>query len=604
VNRSKTTMPPYRVLRLTPIAVAVLSLGAGLTSCSTTHYKESADKEVYQILDEKSAQVPGMVEQNLNIAPPEGIDYEKYPRNTETADYLGVDAASEVGASILSLEDALNIGFTHSREYRSRKEQLYLTALALTLDRHEFQPIFSGRLTATHVWSSQDVSSGALLQAVDSMTGPPGDLLRDYSSLLEESGALTRGVGGGLEVQRTREFEASSNFGFDLLLRGGGRLAVNLTTNFFKFLSGGSGDTATSALSGTFVQPLLQGRGRDVNMEFLTQSERDVLYALRDFTQFRMDFAVRIASQYYGVLRARDSAKNNFNGLNSFKTNLEREEAFQLEGLKTSAEVARIRQSTLQSELNWTNSVRSYKQGLDNFKILLGLPTDIQLVLDRTELDALKQKGPRLPTVSPEEAVEVALVSRLDLYNDRDGVDDAERRIKVAANLLQPGLDLVLTGRVNSKDGDRFASFDFERSEWSAGAVLDLPLDRKAERNNYMRSLIDYDVAVRNASLSEDNVKLDVRNAYRDLLQAQKDYEINQISVDLNESRVEEVTLRAELGLGNAIDTVDAQNDLTAAQTGLTNALVAQQIALLQFWSSLGILYVKEDGMWEEVNNV
>ncbi len=585
-------------------ACAALAASSLLVSCTTTHYRESADKEVYKILDEKSEQVPGMVEQDLSIERPEPIDYAGYRTNSEAADFLGEDGAGEVGAAVLSLEEALSIAFTHSRDYQTRKEQLYLAALGLTLDRHEFQPIFSGRASATHVWSSQDVSTPALFEAVDTMAGTPGALLRDYASVIEESGAMSRGVGGGVNVERTTAIEGSTSFGMDLLLRGGGRLAVNLTSNFFKFLSGGTGESAGSALSASFVQPLLQGRGRAVNMEFLTQSERDVLYALRDYTQFRMEFAVRIASQYYSVLRARDAAKNNYLGLKSFELSLEREEAFQKEGLKTAADVARLRQSKLSRDLSWINSVRSYKQSLDSFKILLGIPTDTSIVLDPAELETLRTSGPRVPEITPEEAVEIALISRLDLYNDRDGVDDATRRIKVAANLLQPGLDLVLTGNVDSEDGNRWASFDFERSEWSAGAVLDLPLDRKSERNNYRRALIDYEVSVRNASLAEDNVKLDVRNAYRDLVQAQKDYEINQISVDLNLSRVEEEKLRSDLGLGDIIDLVDAQNDLTSAQTGLTNALVNQQIALLEFWSSLGILYVKENGMWEEVSDV
>jgi outer membrane protein TolC len=116
--------------------------------------------------------------------------------------------------------------------------------------------------------------------------------------------------------------------------------------------------------------------------------------------------------------------------------------------------------------------------------------------------------------------------------------------------------------------------------------------------------LIDYEVATRNASLAEDNVKLDVRNAFRDLMQAQTDFEIERMSVQINENRVEEETLRAELGLGTIIDQVDALNDLTSSQTGLTVAVVNQHIALLEFWTSLGILYVKENGTWEEVNDV
>jgi len=585
-----------------PFLTALYTCGAVLllSACSTTHYRESADKEVYNILAEKSPGVPGMVDDvNIDVVP--APDLSALATINEQYEFLGPEV-NEVGASLVSLEKALDLAFTQSREYKSRKEQLYLTALALTLDRHQFAPIFTGEVSATHIWDSTEVTD--TIAAVDTMAGPAAVLLQQYADAVDSSGVMTRGVGLGSDTIRITEGEATVSLGFDKLLRSGGRIATDITTGFFEFLGGGGGDSAITAITGTFVQPLLRGAGRNVTMEFLTQSERDVLYELRDFTNFRKDFAVRVASQYYTVLRARDATKNNYAGLLAFNLNLEREQAFQEEGLRTASDVARLRESQLQRELSWTNSARAYTQALDNFKIQLGLPVDTRIVLDQAELESLLQKGVKLPAVSPEEATQVALVTRLDLYTQNDIVDDADRRIKVAANALKAQLDLVLTGRVNSQGDNRFASIDFDRSRWTAGAVLELPLDQKAERNAYRRSLIDYELAVRNASLAEDNVKLDVRNSYRSLLQAQKDFEISQIQVDLNERRVEEEKLRAELGLGDIIDLVDAQNSLTSAQTGVTGAIVDYQISLLEFWRDLGILYVKENGMWEEISDV
>jgi len=58
------------------------------------------------------------------------------------------------------------------------------------------------------------------------------------------------------------------------------------------------------------------------------------------------------------------------------------------------------------------------------------------------------------------------------------------------------------------------------------------------------------------------------------------------------------------LGIGSIIDLVDAQNDLTNARSALSGALVDYQVALLEFWRDMGILYVKDDGQWEELGNV
>ncbi len=573
-----------------------------LAACSTTHYRESADKEAYKILEQKSPEVPGMLK-DIKIDRGPAPDLSALATIQAQYEFLGPEV-DESGSSVLGLEKALELAFTHNRDYLSQKEKLYLQALSLTLDRHEFAPIFSGEISADHVWSAHDETT-ALARAVDTMAGAPAQLLQQYSDAVSSSGVMaSRGTASGTDSVRDTSIEGSTRFGFNMLLKSGGRIATTLTTNFFQFLTGGSGGSASSTLAATFTQPLLRGAGKAVTTEFLTQGERDVLYALRDFTDFRKDFAVRVASQYYGALQARDAARNNYLGLKSFETSLKRERAFQEEGLKTAADVARLEESALRRELSWTNSVRNYSQSMDSFKILLGLPTDTKLVLDEAELTRLLERGVTMPSVTTEEAVQVALTTRLDLYTQKDQLVDAERRVKVAANALKPGLDLTATGNVGSKSGNRFSALDFDRSTWTAGLALDLPLDRKAERNGYRRSLIDYEVATRNASLVEDTVKLDVRNSYRNLMQAERDYEISKKSLDLNQSRADELKLRAELGLGNIIDQVDAQNALTAAQSGVTSAIVDYHISLLQFWRDLGILYVKENGMWEEIKDV
>ena len=56
----------------------------------------------------------------------------------------------------------------------------------------------------------------------------------------------------------------------------------------------------------------------------------------------------------------------------------------------------------------------------------------------------------------------------------------------------------------------------------------------------------------------------------------------------------------AELGRAKALDQVDAQNALVSSKDQLTQALVAHTIARLQFWDNMGILYIKDNGQWEE----
>jgi outer membrane protein TolC len=173
----------------------------------------------------------------------------------------------------------------------------------------------------------------------------------------------------------------------------------------------------------------------------------------------------------------------------------------------------------------------------------------------------------------------------------------------VQKNALKPHLDLIVGGTAGSTGTDNFEEIDFRRATWDATLDLDLPLDRKRERNAYRRSLINYDRAVRGLSLQEDRVKQQVRASWRRLDQARRNYEIALKSVELNERRVEEQDMLAELGRATAQNQVDAQLDLTAAQNALTEALVGHTITRLEFWRDMGILFIKEDGQWEEVTD-
>ncbi len=591
-------------------ASALLSIFAG---CSTTHYRESADKEVYAAIDQKTPEVAGMPQDFTIDAPATPPEIETLPTNQIIAEDLGDVAVREVNAYILSLEKALSIAFRYSRDYQNSKESLYLQALSLTLDRHEFDPIFFGAAAGEYSRTTRDEISnnalGAFLDnspgvaaAIETLTGQPADLFIQSAEVIAEATAVTGADTTDLEIHNERSVSGTTVFGVDYLLKSGGRLALTLTSNFLRFLTGDPRESAVSVLSGTFVQPLLRGGGRAVTIENLTQAERDLLYQLRTFTRFRKVFAVRIAQEYYGVLSARDEVRNAYRGLDGARRNLARTQALYDESREPASAVGRSEQNVLSFESSWVNAIRRYRNQLDTLKITLGLPIEVNLILDVQELLALRERGLIHPLMSEYEATEIALATRLDLYNQRDSVEDSERKVRVAANALLPGLDLIVDGQVRSKDGNRPFSPDWDRAMWSAGLDLDLPFDRKAERNVYRASIINHERSIRDYSLFEDNIRLDVRDALRALEQQRRQYDISVKGVEINERRVEEEELKQELGRGNANDLIDAQNDYIDAENSLTNALVSHTIGRLVFFRDLGILYVKDDGQWEEVN--
>lgn len=542
-----------------------------MLSCTAAYHEATADRQAYRAIAEKAPHVPGM-SRDIRLELPERSPLENFPLSTEEALFLGPLATQEEDARIITLDQALALAFDYNRDYQLQKERLYLEALSLTLDRYQYTPIFTATAQGTYDWDVEN------------------EFVQDAESL------LTVATGETLTDER---LSARATIGSRLLLRGGGEIALNLTSNFLKFVTGDADQTASSALIGSFTQPLLRGAGAAAD-ETLMQAERNLLYQLRAFTRYRKTLAVRIASQYYTVLQTRDTVRNNFRGLQAVRSSLERERAFQAEGLRTLGQIARLEQSALQRDLSWARAITRYANALDSFKILVGLKADDLVILDSADLAQVTALGMVSPDITLDAAIDMAMDARLDLFTQVDIVQDRARRIRVAADGFQPGLDVFVEAAVPEGGDDRIGDLDFRQTDYSAGLALSLPVDSMSERSTYRRALIDYEAAVRSYEAAMDNIKLQVLDAWRSMEEAERNYEISIASVAMNERRVEEAELRAELGLGNVQDTVDAQNDLTNAQTALSGAIVDHNIAKLELWRDIGLLYVEDNGQWQE----
>lgn len=532
---------------------ALLILAAGLlllSGCSPQRYRQAADRQVAAILAEKSREVPEFGDNfSIQMLPVE--TWEGLPQMESVANFLGEAGTLELGAYQISLRKALELGTKHNRNYQTRKETVYLSALNLTLARYRFAPIFSG---------SGRYNEKAVREGVDKTT--------------ESSLPLT--------------------VGFNQLLRGGARLAADFTTDFLQFFTQ---RRSPSQVTASVVQPLLRGRGYLVTMENLTQAERNVMYSLRDFVRFRQEFTVQVAAAYYRVLLNREFARNAFLGLESFRRNAEEGRAMFAEGRRSRSQLGQLEQAELSAESQWIDAVRNYKQSLDDFKVRqLGLSAAAPLVFDTQEVESLSILHPDLDLQS---SVLIALASRMDLHTARDQAMDAARKVQVASNGLLPVLDVMLSGGLDSKPNEPL-SFGWDRASWDAVVNLELPLDRRSERNDYRASLIQFDQAVRQAQLEEDEIQLGVTEALRNLDQAKRQFEISEIGVKLGQQRVEEENLRSELGLGNARDFVEAQNDFINALNQRSSALVSHTIARLNLWSALGVLQISDSGNWIE----
>jgi len=523
--------------RVLGIAVILGFVGA----CSPKHYKAKADEEVYQIIDGKWQDGFGhrsnyIVNDSHIPSSPNGIQIEK----------------AVPPSGVISLAQAIAMATTHNRDYRRQKEDLYLIALDLTLVRHQFARKWFGTVDAGYTRDSDD-------ESVNSDTGA----------------------------------------GFNQWLADGAQISTSIAIDWARFLTGDPRTSLGSVLSASVTQPLLRGRSRKIAQENLTQAERNALYQIRSFNRYRKTFVVSIVNDYYRVLQRRDivtNAQNNFNSRVESRKRLEMEgEA----GRKPSFEVDQARQSELGARDSYIQALQRYEQQLDEFKITLSLPTSTKVDLDQNELKALEEIGITEPGYELDTAIETALAQRLDLANSGDAVDDAERKVVVAADNLGAELNLIGSAGVGTPPGTDFKRLQFQRGTYTLGLEADLPLDRKVERNAYREALIALEQRQRIHENDVDETELDVRSAYRQLQEAAERYKTQKNSLDLSEKRVESTTLLLQAGRVTTRDLLESQDALLGAQNNVTAALVDHAIAKLSFFRDVGVLQVKPDGMWE-----
>jgi outer membrane protein TolC len=541
-NRSRSSGAPRS---LTWCLAGGAAAALALTGCKSARaHAESADEEVYAILEARRLELEADLG-SVDIDPP-----------TDTL-RLRIEAAGVQAEPItLDLVQALDVAAENSREYQTRKEVLYLTALDLTLERWRFK-----------------------VQEVGTL------------------GALVTGTG-----DEAQDATLDGNLRLTKVLGTGARIVGDIGFSMFRVLTTGDAFDFVSDLSLSVTQPLLAGFGERIVMEPLTQAERDVVYAVRAFERYRRTFVFDVTARYLRLLQAADAVENQRADYESLQELRRRNEAWGQAGRMSDVEVDQARQQEVQSRDQLIQAEQDYQSQLDDFKFLLGLQPDANVQITPDALDRLAQAEPQeLPFDDADLLSEFALRWRLDHLTALDQLDDARRRSYVAADALRNRLDFAARADLASPEGeDDPLDLDLDDATWQASLQADLALDRMQERNSYRISLINLQGAQRDAEQSEDEIRLGVREALREADRTLQSWILQKGQVALNERRMESTRLQLEAGRVSTRDLLEATRDLLAAKNSATRALIDQYLAVQALWRDLEMLRLGPEGPYPD----
>ncbi|AMV31170.1 hypothetical protein VN12_03565 [Pirellula sp. SH-Sr6A] len=271
----------------------ILSIPAG---CNRAHYRQRADQEVCELVNEKvvDASAPAIpsvqMRRESRMFDPFNPDRPPMPEDddvahqymkvlngkkhyplwdvngkTNTAEnpvwwqYLPLD---ERGVLVLDANAAVRLATLHNTTYQQEIETLYLSALDVSTERFFLgNQLFAG-------YSAAYTADGKLRR------GGGGN-----SSSTLSNGVFSRGARG---IALQRQFT------------NGAEMIVGLANSLTWQLAGPDTQTATTVIDFSFIQPLLRGGGRDVVMERLTLAERTLLYNVRAFERYRTGFYLNV----------------------------------------------------------------------------------------------------------------------------------------------------------------------------------------------------------------------------------------------------------------------------------------------------------------------
>ena len=626
----------YLMQRLGFIGKFLIGCTCLVVGCkSAREHREEADKAAYNIIEQKQKSALGrtepftvekpadtlrrrlMLEQNLAHSHPGSLSTKdlKPIKHWPDEKYLEEERAPADNTVVvrgthpirMNLFESLQVAARNSREYQQEKETVFRTALALDLERDRFRATFDAVVN--------------------------GSAVADYS---DDEEVISVGISPGIGVSQR--------------LLNGMTLSAGIALDLVRLLSTDQSARGISA-DASVTMPLLRGAGRHIVAEPLTQAERDVVYAIFDFEQFKKGFVVDIARAYLEVLESVDRLNNQENNYRRVIISGRLSRAFADAGRLPEIQVDQAIQQELAARVSWINAQLALKTALDNFKFELGLPPDANVELERDELlrlsararQVVREEVPSTQPVNPgtqpagpvpaapgsattqeivatmptaEEieleppsdvnagpyelpearAVQIAFENRPDLRIQQGQVYDAQRLVVVRADALRTGLDLEADVRAGGEDFD----LALHRSVYEGSLLLDLPLERTQQRNAYRVALISLEAAVRTLQQFEDQLKLNVRADLRRLLNFREGIQTQYKALAVAERQVKSTELFFQAGRAEVRDLLEAQDELVEAQNAFTSALVNYRVAELELQRDLGVLEVDHEGQWRE----
>ena len=266
--------------------------------------------------------------------------------------------------------------------------------------------------------------------------------------------------------------------------------------------------------------------------------------------------------------------------------NLLRRNKIQVEvGSLAPIEIIQAEASVATREADVITAERQVRDNDDRLKRALNLPKNFRA----WDVQILPTDTPNVIRRAPDirKSYGMALKDRPDYAQAKLDIENKNIQVKFAKNQLLPTLDLtgsIALNGLSEEFGE--AVDDFGRGEfyqWVVGFKVEFPLRNRAAKSTLTRRKLETAQALLSLKNLEQQILLEVREAVRGILTAQKRVTATRAARVLTERQLDAEEKRLAVGLSTIFKVLEFQEDLATARSTETRAITDQIKSLVTF---------------------
>jgi len=387
----------------------------------------------------------------------------------------------------------------------------------------------------------------------------------------------SQGYDASFDYTLPREFGDSFSFGY------------NLSRSEYSLSSGGSDAEIPTTYSSSFNigynRPLGRNAGKYVNRipRYLASNNLVLSYDRLD-DQLRQ-LRKRVLDAFFTAVSARETIKVRETSLERALRQLEREVERYKAGLSIQADVLQAENAVLTQRSALLSAQTQYHNLLDSLTSLVGLPQEYRLRLEGDS--ALLPLG----SVLPEDLWDLVACNSFELKSLNTQLANLRLSREQLLNQLKPDLGLALSYGRNGEDEQLGKAITGVPNEsYQIGISYNGRPGERAARTAVASNDLDLasvELQIQDAELA---LKTELRAKQRDLEEKAQQIALAESNLDVVQKTYDITVERNRVGLATTLDTIEAQENVLAAELALLNARVAYQQAYRELLLLAGLI--------------